>query len=345
MTEPSIEQLQAEARGANQQGVRLDGGGDDRPPVYQTDDGTWVYRASAVGKLCERALWLARTGVPHSPPPANLQTAFVQSANGESVAIAMAEDRYYMQVEGRQDTIQIEVAPGVEIRGSIDGYTKADETWLPGLVEVKCIRSEDWSKRGRGVDLYPGWREQVNLYMKGLGYKFGVLVMGRKDTEGVVDDIAYTNYEYDPRIYARIKNKVLAVEKAVAEGVSLGCDDEKWGCPYWQFHEGTQTDVEEIHDQQADTISNQIMRAQATKKETERKIADLKAQLEKWRTDHNVGPTIVVVGKTGKYKVTQVTPSRKVWDDDKLAVDGIDLDAYRTVQQGTPYLLVQPEED
>jgi len=340
-----IEELQAEARHANKTGVRLDGGGDDRPPVYQTDDGTWVYRASAVGKLCDRALWLARTGVPHSPPPANLQTAFVQSANGEAVAIAMAEDKYDIQVYGTQDTMSIDVQAGVQIRGSIDGHLKGDETWLEGLLEVKCIRSEDWAKRGRGIDLYPGWREQVNLYMKGLGYKHGVLVMGRKGDGGVVEDIAYTNYEYDPRVYAVVRNKILRVEQAVADGVNILCDDEKWGCPFWQLHEGTQQDLEEIHDQQADTISAQIIRAQGNKKEAERKITELKAQLDKWRTDHHVGGTVIIVGKTGRYKVTQVTPSKKVWDDDKLAADGIDLDAYRTTQQGNPYLLIQPEED
>jgi hypothetical protein len=340
-----IEELQAEARHANKTGVRLDGGGDDRPPVYQTDDGTWVYRASAVGKLCDRALWLARTGVPHSPPPANLQTAFVQSANGEMVAIAMAEDKYHMQVDGNQDTITIDIQAGVQIRGSIDGYTVADETWLPGLVEVKCIRSEDWAKRSRGIDLYPGWREQVNLYMRGLGYKHGVLVMGRKGDDGVVEDIAYTNYEYDPKVYARIKNKILRVEQAVADGINILCDDEKWGCPFWELHEGTQTEVETVDDNVAETLAVQIVRANSSKKELERKIADLKSQLDMWRHTHNVGSVVVVAGKTGKYRLKLVEPTKKVWDDDLLAKDGIDLDAYRTIQTGTPYLVVTPEED
>ena len=340
-----IEELQAEARHANKTGVRLDGGGDDRPPVYQSDDGTWVYRASAVGKLCDRALWLARTGVPHSPPPANLQTAFVQSANGEMVAIAMAEDKYDMDIYGNQDTVTIDVQAGVQIRGSIDGHIKGDETWLQGLVEVKCIRSDDWAKRGRGLDLYPGWREQVNLYMKGLGYRHGVLVMGRKGDDGVVEDIAYTNYEYDPRVYATVRNKILRVEQAVADGTNILCDDEKWGCPFWELHEGTSDDTVEVDDTVAADLSIQIVRANARKKEVEAHIADLKSRLDKWIVDHNVGEAFTVVGKAGRWKVATVHPTKKVWDDDRLAEDGIDLDMYRTTQPGTPYLRVTEDKE
>ena len=77
----------------------------------------------------------------------------------------------------------------------------------------------------------------------------------------------------------------------------------------------------------------------------ERKIADLKSQLDMWRHTHNVGSVVVVEGKTGRYRLKLVTPTKKVWDDDLLAKDGVDLDAYRTTQTGTPYLVVTPEED
>jgi len=333
-----IKYHQGIARGHNMAGTRIDGGGDNRPPVYE-DNGQWIYRASGVGKLCERSLWLARTGHQPSPTPKTLQTAFVHSANGEDTVCAMAEKEYELQIVDRQKVIDLPVTNLARVRGSIDGTADGR------LIEIKCIRSEDWAKRGQGIDMYPGWREQVNLYMRGLDMREGILLMGRKDSDGVVDAISYTNFVYEPRIYAKIRNKIFAVETAALDGDPIDCAEEQWGCPYWQLHEGTRVEVEEISDPQANNLTTQIMKLQNQKKNVERQIADLKKQVDIWRDNHNIGAAVIIAGKGGRYKVTRIEPTKKVWDETKLDKDGINIDDYRMTIPGSPYLLITEDKD
>lgn len=324
MTAPTPE----EVRAATAELRRLDGGGDDRPPVYwDPDRQTWVYRASSVGS-CERALWLARTGVEKSPTPLVLMQAFVESANNEDVAIQLYEDTYEVEVEGRQARVEIEVGDGVVVSGSVDGIGGDSVAGQRGIVEVKCLGDDLWKRRGRDLldEFY--WGDQVQVYMRGAGLKLCWVVWGHK-VDGVVDEIDVTVVEYDPRRWAKIRDRVLRVE-AMAKGEIPPpvCETEKFGCPYWQLHEGKTDEVPSITDQ---LLGGMAFRRDALRREQQRikdEIDTLNEQIDAELNARDVEKVQVYGRGFGTYRVQRVTQTRRTFDKNAAKRDGVDVGKY-----------------
>lgn len=330
----------ARIRRANETGVRLDGGGDNRPPIY-TEGDTVVYRSSAVGKLCPRALWLARTGVEPSPIPERLQKAFVESSNNEQLALAMFTDKHEVALSREQEEFEVPV-PGTNavIRGHIDAYGLS--VGMRGVVEVKCISADSWDRRG--VYMYPGWMEQIQTQMRGMDVKLCWMVFGKK-IDGVVEDVSYTVVEYQPRIIGQVFDAVRQVENAVAEGRALDCPEEKWGCPYWQLHEGTEmTDV--VEDRVLAGLATQIVSLSDQIKRADREMRELRDRVMKKLEDLKLPSSIKLKSPDGKvFGVTVVTSSRTLWDDEALDRDGVNLDDYKIRQEGASYVkITKPKE-
>lgn len=334
----NLDELKAKVRGANQRGVRLDGGGDDRPPVYE-EDGTWVYRASTVGGMCDRALWLARMGVERSPTPDGLKVAYLESANNEQLAIDMFVDEYRITVEDQQHEFEIDVCDGVIVRGHVDGIGHDTTLDRRGVVEVKCIRADDWDRRS--PSMYPSWETQMQLGMKGLGLPLTWIVYGRK-VDGVVDRVSYSVVEYRPRAVAEVMRRIRRVEQLVADGRPAVCDRERWGCPYWALHEGVDGEDQEIEDRALAALAVQITDRAAEVRRAEEQLKRMRREL----TDKLIELKVkngVIVAPGVRRKVTVITPTRRVWDEDKLREDGVDLDRYRRVEQGAPYVRVEED--
>jgi hypothetical protein len=331
----------AAIRRANLTSKRLDGGGDDRPPVYTEGDKV-IYRSSAIGKLCPRALWLSRTGVTPSPTPDNLKRAFIESSNNESLVLSMFADLHDIELSGEQEPFEIEV-PGTNavIRGHLDA--RGEATGQSGVVEVKSIADHSWAKRG--VDMYPGWLEQVQTQMKGTGTRLCWLVFGKK-VDGVVDDIAFSVVEYDPRVIGRVFDQIREVEAAVADNVALDCPDEKYGCPYWQLHEGTGSDEEVIEDRVLAGLATRIVSLAAQVKEADAALKDARDRVMEQLERMKLPPSVKLRGSDGRVlSVSVVTPTRTSWDEEALKRDGVDLDDYKVKKQGAPYVkIIKPKE-
>lgn len=332
----------AHIRRANQTGTRLDGGGDNRPPIYEEKNRV-IYRASAAGKLCPRAMWLARTGVDPSPVPERLQQAFVESSNNELLAIDMFTAEYQIAVTDNQAPFEIEV-PGTAavIRGHLDGIgeTEFGET---GIVEIKCIAADSWERRG--PHMYPGWYEQIQLQMKGFGKRICWLVFGRK-VDGVVDHVSFHVVEYDPRVIGRVFDRVREVEAAYASNNALDCPEEKWGCPYWQLHEGGGPETEIVEDKVLESLTTNVARLARQVREAEDALKEARKNIKARMETLKLPSSAVVRGAGGApYKITVVTPTRTAWDDDKLAADGVNLDDYKVKVDGNPYVKVTEQKE
>lgn len=332
----------AHIRRANETGTRLDGGGDNRPPVYQEKNRV-IYRASAVGKLCPRALWLARTGVDPSPVPERLQKAFVESSNNELLAIDMFTAEYNIRVHSNQAPFELPV-PGTaaRIRGHLDGIGES-EFGEGGIVEVKCIAADSWEQRG--PHMYPGWYEQIQLQMKGFGKRICWLVFGRK-VDGVVDRVTFNVVEYDPRVIGRIYDRVREVECAYSNNNSLDCPEEKWGCPYWQLHEGGGPEIEMVEDKVLETLTTNVARLSRQVREAEDALKQARQSIMERMEKLKLPSSAVVRGAGGApYKVTVVTPTRTSWDEAALERDGINLDDYKVKADGNPYVKVTEQKE
>ena len=328
-------------RSANMNQKRLDGGGDDRPPVY-TEGDKIIYRSSTVGKLCPRAMWLARTGVERSPVPEHLQKAFIESSNNETLALDMFTDRYNISLSRQQEAFEIPV-PGTDavIRGHLDAWGEADGQ--TGVVEVKCISADSWDRRS--VDMYPGWLEQVQTQMRGMNTTLCWMVFGKK-VDGVVEDVSFASVEYHPRIIGSVFDSIREVERAVESGVSLDCPEEKWGCPYWQLHEGKDEIEDVVEDRVLASLSAQIISLSAQIKEADGELRELRDRVMEQLDRLKLPPSVRLRSVDGRVvNVSVVTPTRTTWDQEALDKDGVDLDSYKIKQQGTPYVkIVKPKE-
>lgn len=218
---------------------------DDRPSVYR-EDGVWVYRASAVGR-CERSLRYARKETPPRRLFPTMQEALDRAASMEDPIIAEFERRYELQVTDRQKRVIVPVADGVEIRGSIDGYTYASGRF--GLVEVKAFGKEYWNKwQEQGTKAFPEYIVQMNAYMHGLRVQ-GVecegawFVVGKRQ-EGTsnLENLEFDWVPYDHVTVARMKARVQKVEAWAADPDRLDtlmeaeCPNDVV-CNYWYLHD------------------------------------------------------------------------------------------------------------
>lgn len=339
-----VEELKARARAYNQRGERIDTATEDnRPPVYMDTDGRWVYRASGVGGLCPRALWLARTGVDPSPIPESLAKAYMEGANNEPVILAMFEQTYDIRVHSQQDEYEIEVPglDGVVIRGHIDGLGDDHVMERTGVVEAKKVAESGWGSPAHMIGLYPGWLPQIHLAMRGTETRIAWEVFG-KSVDGVVEEIRYGVQEYDRRIVAQVFDKVRQVELAVSVGEPILCPEEVWGCPYWQLHDGIDNAREVIEDQTMAVLAREVAEFSRQAKVAEERAKATRAELAELLKARKVKTATVTGRGTGEYVVTWVTPTRTVTDKEAMERDGVDLTKYQTKTEGTPYVKVTP---
>ena len=250
-----VQEMRAAARAAN---AREENPGDHRPNVYR-EDGTWIYRASAVGG-CPRALWSARMGVERSPISDTLMKAFREGSNSEDIAIQMAREKFFMEITDPQHEYHVDVRDGDEVvavvRGHLDGLGRSSGTDQDGNIEVKMLGPDLWKKSHTArFNAIPHWLDQVQMGMRGSGRRLTWMIWGKKDSDGVCEDVSYTVVEYNARHVAQVLARIKENERAVAEGREIECVTEEFGCPYWTLHEGKKGDRPEIEEIQDDRLA------------------------------------------------------------------------------------------
>jgi len=320
-----ISTMQAEARAANARG---DNPGDHRPDVYRDGD-VWVYRASAVGSSCDRALWYARTGVERSPVAGNLQKAFIEGSNSEDLALQMAREKFFFEITDPQYEYEIEVMEGVVIRGHLDGLGHS-ATGEDSIVEAKMLGKDLWKKSHTArFKAIPHWGAQVQMGMKGTGRKRCTMIWGRKDDDGVCEDVTYSVVDYSAREVAVILAKVRRIEEAVASGKPPECAKEEFGCSYWQLHEGKRAkdDLEVVEHEQLGRAIQAVEVCKSDVKAAERKLDEAKANVEKLLEELKIDHSVRVEWKGTPMIAQHVVQERRNFARAAMEQDGV-LDKY-----------------
>lgn len=230
-------------------------GGDNRPSVYEeVVEGVGVravYRASSVGN-CTRNLVAARTGMEPAPPPGWMQTRYDQGHDNEPRILRKLEEEGEWEIEGEQYEITIPVGDSVIIRGHLDATAEAKTSIIQPLhptsnglahaipihsncvVEAKAFATSMWEQFcKKGIAAFPYYEWQASIYSHGLGLPV-LFVVGRKDEEGVVQEIKKQWIDTAPVSLARIKMKVAKVEAQAATGLLPElCDLRQFPCGYY----------------------------------------------------------------------------------------------------------------
>jgi hypothetical protein len=228
--------------------------GDDRAAVYVEGD-TIVYRASAVG-MCDKALIAIRQGVTPLSPPEWLQEKMQEGTESESLIVEQARRTMREgQVVSTQDVVEIPVwvkedGTKVVIRGHTDGTlwgvaegTHTERYWG---IEAKKLGPSLWGKWQKGMntffDAMPYYRDQLVIYMEGLGYPF-LYAVGRWDPdEGVVTEVDVEVVSTPPGSISEIKARIIQIELAAASGVMPTCSGGMYPCPVYFIHDEDERD-------------------------------------------------------------------------------------------------------
>lgn len=221
---------------------------DHRPDTYIDEDGIRVYRMSALGG-CIRGLVACRLGL--TPEPFSDETLgyMQQGVDVEDRLLTMAG----VVPERRQVALRLEVAPGIEIRGTCDGVKMVEhldflaplQGFIP--VEAKGMGAANYEKWLRDVVRTPGsemadwtnWQRyawQVSCYAAALEAEEAVFVVGRRDD--------YDNHPTSlktitpPYSIDDIRARVLEVERYATDETYPSCDVKtRWGCVWSAVHE------------------------------------------------------------------------------------------------------------
>lgn len=328
---------------------------DDRPSVYQRDDGIWVYRASAVGR-CERQLRYARKLTPGKEMLPSIQAAMDISASMESTVIERFEAEYEVTVANRQQRVEIPVTDEAVISGSIDGLGTATRM-TDGLVEVKVFTEpgyRQWLKYG--FEREPGYETQFHTYVAGLrllGYELqgGWMAVGLKDNKDesrALLDLSVKWFDFKPAIAARAKGVVARTEAWAATDdridtvVEAECD-LNIVCRYWYMH--PKKELPEVSDAELNkwcalraSLKAEIAEDEAAVKELDEKIAKALMQLDETQD----GSPIVITGSEGRFKVTEIAATTSsAWDTKALEREFPDREDLKVTRKRKGYIKVE----
>lgn len=223
--------------------------GDDRAPAYWevAEDGTEraVFRASALGSLCEASLVRALVGQPAEPPPAWLQEKFDQGNEAEAKVFDLLERRYGWKMLGPD---RLSYWGPVQSDGQIKTELHVGKHRVrchPDAVLVRVDRegqgdesTPDWAKLGalavgegkafsestykkwkvEGLDVIAPYKIQVAVEMLTTGLPC-VYVVGVKGEDGkVLADRCYVKYYTDPPVSrVEIAKKVMRIVNAAKD--------------------------------------------------------------------------------------------------------------------------------
>lgn len=200
---------------------------DDRAMVYE-DNGTIVYRASSFGG-CDTALVAARLNYPASSPPEKLQQVF-DAGNAAEEWVT----RDHLPVIRAQEEVRLEIQPGVEIRGHIDGIHPHPA--YDAVVEIKSQSDKafnEWTENSWTTDpLWMKYAWQASIYMI-VTRKDLYLVRANREAKALAGQL-YTRPFW---LISDIRNRAYHLEGLADSHALPECTAKSWGCPYYQLHE------------------------------------------------------------------------------------------------------------
>jgi hypothetical protein len=220
--------------------------GDNRPVRYtEQRDGEEViiYRASGLG-LCDRIYVALEQSYEPMAFPAWFQAVLDEGTAMEDTIRKMFEEEMEETVQGDQQEVELEVMPGVFIRGHIDGKVMGGkDPAMDALWEGKKVRPSGWDAfKRKGVEWHKNYPMQVSVYMHALGLQRLFFTGGLYDPDKEEILETYTHAYPDPPI------NLLGIRKRIAklEGIINGDKDAMdvacpktpdYPCPFFYLHD------------------------------------------------------------------------------------------------------------
>lgn len=223
---------------------------DDRPVRYtEQRDGEEVviYRASGLG-LCDRIYVALQQGYDPMAFPAWFQEVLDEGTAMEDNIRKMFEEEMLENVIGDQQEVELEVMPGIFIRGHIDGKVlgatggKWDAS-MDALWEGKKVRPSGWEAfKRKGVEWHKNYPMQVSVYMHALGLQRLFFTGGLYDPDKGEILETYTHAYPDPPINMLGIRKRIAKLEGLIDGEKHAMDvscpkTPDYPCPFFYLHD------------------------------------------------------------------------------------------------------------
>lgn len=339
------------------------------------------YTASAIGS-CTRALVYDRQGMSHEPTPEWLLDKFREGVENEQPILERLYrdkpgwklyDKGELEARGfefgvylpdrdvdysNQIRVRVPIGQRVIVQGHGDGvayrWLAGDERYGEGrVVEAKAFGPSYWDKFIRhGLAGFPYYQWQLTILMKGTGLP-GLFVVGRKDDDGVVQEIKIEEVDELPVRWVEVIGKVMRVEKFVADGVVPDCElPLMYPCPFFPYHDEVEgPDVDETKLFLLESLASEYDRHGKIAKEHNEKKRDIGKEIQAF-FDEEFGPLILGPEQAEDPEAKRaprsvLTPNLKItdvgyWnegdiDGTRLAADGIDPAKYRKPGYPTRY--------
>ena len=223
---------------------------DNRPGLYYDESvSAWVYRASFVGRSL-RCLAAARQGYDQLPPPDYLVAAAAEGNKYEIVVKAHMRSEGY-RISGEQGTAEIEVKPGVLIRGHLD----ARHCVAPNQREVRPLEVKSMSQRvfdtwlAWGFEKYPEYAAQITTYMHAVGAQECVYAVVNRGWEGEGLQMDIRILKAPPLDIQTIIQKVALAEHFATTSELPVCNSaSQYVCPYDYLCDRHEVIFEELED-------------------------------------------------------------------------------------------------
>lgn len=312
----------------------------DAANVWQDADGTWVYRASALGG-CLKSLAAIRMGYDTLPPPEKMAVAFAQGHKHENEILARTQQQWGVRMLGQQQrSVELTVMPGVVIRGHVDEVGKHDSHGVV-VVDAKAMR-EGWEWKGwDGDHLAVKWAWQQSVYAYALAGEYGeprgkplaiVIAAGIKSPDGeTINRVESPRWALEPpKTLSQIKARVALVESwARRNQLPETCEVRQYPCPVHFLCDGPEP-AEMVDDTDLEgaaiayrRISDSAKEMDAAKSEARDRLVALMGAREKV--------------SVGGLQVSVVTATRRNFDKKKLLAEHPEIDAgeYETTTEYT----------
>lgn len=217
---------------------------DNRPVRYVEDDGTIVYRASGLG-MCDRIYAALEQGYEPASYPAWFQQVLDEGTAMEQSIREKFMEEYGEVVEGDQQEVELEIMPGIVIRGHIDG--KILDLGVTGLDDAlwegKKVRPSGWDAfKRKGVEWHKNYPMQVSVYMHGLGVERLFFTGGLYDPEKQEILETYTHAYHQPPVnLLGIRKRIAKLEGLIDSGKDardIACPTTPdYPCPFFFLHD------------------------------------------------------------------------------------------------------------
>lgn len=321
----------------------------DQPPiVYEDDNGSIVFRASAVGN-CTKALIAAYMEFEPVQPPQWIKEKMDESGRLEDYIVELANREisgvphkpYTPSQRTVEHWFEYEGVP-VVIRGRIDGMDMED----PIPLEIKALGQSMWDdwKRGR-FDNFPAYADQATAYWWGCSALWGGAIphmhyaVYNKDT----GELDLQKLERPPSNIVQLQDKCKhVIEEGESGELPESCDKESFICPFVYLHEDTTSEIDDEDDEAElfNALCHQYKEADAEEKRGKAKKDEVKKRIKDYLNSHvSRDAQGRVKAQTDEYKVTWVVKNNKNFDREKLAEELGDLEPYyKTYKVEYPYV-------